>query len=191
MEKFKLKASKREDKTPNQIRREGQVPATMYGPDVEPENIQFGEKEFSRLPDAAYSHLIELDLDGKPVSVIIRHVQRKSTNERILNAQFYRVSQDKKLTVNVPIHLTGTAPAVVEGCQLFESNMEVEIECLPSNIPDFLVADISVLEKPDDVLHFGDLKISDSIRIVGPLDGVICKVVAPKASGDDKAEAKA
>ncbi len=190
MEKFKLKVSKREEKTPNQLRREGLVPATMYGPNLDSESIQFNEREFSRLPDAAYSHLIELDLDGKPISVIVRHVQRRSTNEKVLNAQFYRVSLDKKLTVTVPIVLTGTSPAVTEGCQLLESNLEVEIECLPNDIPDHITCDIGGLEKAEDLIHFGDLKFADTVRILAPLDGVVCKVVATKGSAAAE-EAKA
>ena len=193
MQKYKLKVSNREDKTPNQLRREGQVPATLYGPAVESESIQLDAYEFSRLPAAAYSHLIDLEYgDGKTNSVIIRQVQRVSTTEKVLNVQFYRVKLDKKLTVTVPIKLIGTSKAVSEGAQLFEAALSVDVECFPADIPDYLEGDLSLLKSPDDIMHFSDLKVAEEVRILNPEDGVVCKAVAPKvASGAEAAEEEA
>jgi ribosomal protein L25 (general stress protein Ctc) len=65
MEKIKLAVNKRDAKTPNQLRREGIIPGTLYGAGVESENIQLDAKEFRMLPAAAYSHMLEVDYDGK------------------------------------------------------------------------------------------------------------------------------
>lgn len=181
MEKYKLTASKREDKTPNQIRRDGNVPATVYGPTFEPQNVQFSAREFSRLPSGAFSHLLELDIgNGSPLNVIIRNVQRKSTDGQVLNVEFYRVRLDKKITVTVPIQFVGSAPAVVEGAQLFEMEQEVEIECLPTDIPDYAEADLSTLTEIDSVILISDLKISDKVKILNPPDAVVAKAAAPR-----------
>ncbi len=189
MEKYKLKVSKRDQKTPNQIRREGNVPATMYGANQEPENLQFSAREFSRLPSSAFSHLLELEVsNGKPINVIIRHVQRKSTTGDLLNVEFYRVRMDKKITVTVPIKFSGTSKAVVEGAQLFEMEQEVEIECLPSDIPDIVEADLSMLTEVDAVILISDLKVSDKVKILNPHDAVVAKAAAPRAEEEEKAE---
>ncbi|MBX9666249.1 MAG: 50S ribosomal protein L25 [Candidatus Obscuribacterales bacterium] len=184
MEKYTLKASKREDKTPNRIRQEGNVPATIYGPTFEPESIQFCAREFSRLPAAAFSHLLELDFGtGKPLNVIIRNVQRKSTTDSVVNVEFYRVRLDKKLTVTVPIKFVGTATAVTTwGAQLLESAVDVEVECMPNDIPDFIECDLSLLKELDSAINFSDLKVPASVKVLNPLDEVVARAVTPRST---------
>jgi large subunit ribosomal protein L25 len=193
MEKFTLKATKREGKTPNQIRREGNVPATMYGPSFQPESLQFDAREFSRLPAAAFSHLLELDMgSGKPVSVIIRNVQRVSTNDKVMNVEFYRVSLDKKLTVTVPIKFVGVSPAVkIYGAQFLESHVTVDIECFPGDIPDFIEADISSLKELDSAITFEELKIPGSVKILNPLEEVVARAVTPRTTAQEDTQAAA
>jgi large subunit ribosomal protein L25 len=180
MEKIKLAVQSREQKAPNQLRREGKIPATLYGPGQPSENVQVDAKEFSRLPGAAYSHMIELEVAGKSTNAIIRDVQRVSTNHNVLNIEFYRVRLDRKLTVTVPLKFIGTSPAVVGGGQLIEIFQEVEIECLPNDIPDFVEVDLSFIQEIDSALHFSDLKISDKVEILNPLDEVVAKVITPR-----------
>jgi large subunit ribosomal protein L25 len=190
MEKFTLKAEKREDKKPNAIRREGNVPGTLYGPAVPSESLQINAREFSRLPAAAYSHLLELEMgNGKPVSVIIRHVQRRSTSDEVINVEFYRVNLDKKLTVTVPIKFEGVSPAVTKGAQFIEAHMEVDIECFPHDIPDFLVCNISVLKDLDSAVTFGQLKIPGTVKVLNPLEEIVARAVTPRemSKADDTA----
>lgn len=180
MEKIKLKVSKREDKTPNLLRREGQIPATLYGANVPSENLQLCAREFGRLPGAAYSHMIELEIDGKVVNAIIRQVQKKSTKDHVYNVEFYRVNLDKKLTVTVPLKFVGASAAVHAGGQLVENYQDAELECLPGEIPDFVEIDLSLLEHMDSAIHFGQVKIAPTIKILNPHDEIVIKVVAPK-----------
>lgn len=190
MEKIKLVVTPRESKTPNLLRREGKVPATLYGRGVDSQCVQVDAKEFSRLPSAAYTHMIELDFgDKKGVNAIIRNVQRKSTNSNVLHIEFYKVALDRKLTMAVPLKFSGTAPAVTLGGQLIESFQEVEIECLPGDIPDYIEVDLGHLKEIEDSLHFGDLKISDKIKILNPHDEIVVKVVAPRTQTDEAAPA--
>ncbi|MGD9680988.1 MAG: 50S ribosomal protein L25 [Candidatus Obscuribacterales bacterium] len=189
MEKHSLNVKHREEKNPRELRRQGQIPATLYGPAFPSENLQFCAREFSRLPAAAYSHLLDLKFEnGKPATVIIRSVQRESTTDTPLHVEFYRVSLDKKLTVTVPIQFVGTAPAVVAGAQFFEVSPTVDIECLPGDIPEFVEADISTLEEFDSVLHFRDLKVGEEVKILNPEDGVVAKAASPKTQAAGGAE---
>ena len=103
MEKIKLSVKPREDKKPNLLRREGMVPATLYGPGQPSESVQVDAREFGRLPSAAYSHMIELNIAGKNANAVIREVQRRSTTHQLLNIEFYRVSMDRLLTMTVPL----------------------------------------------------------------------------------------
>jgi len=177
MEKIKLGIKEREGKTPNQLRREAQIPATVYGAGEQSKSVQIDEREFSRLPAAAFSHVIELDLgSGKPASVLIRQVQRQPTTSKVLNVEFYKVRLDQELTITVPLKFIGVAEAVtVKGGQLTHAHDEVEIECLPNDIPDFIEVDLSSLKEIEDAIHFADLKISPKIKILNPLDDVVAK----------------
>ncbi|MDZ4838243.1 MAG: 50S ribosomal protein L25 [Candidatus Melainabacteria bacterium] len=193
MEKFKLKAEKREDKKPNLLRREGNVPATIYGPAVPSESVQVNAREFGRLPAAAYSHLLELEIgDGKPVSVIIRNVQRKSTSDQVINVEFYRVSLDKKLHVSVPIHFVGVSPAVAtKGAQFLESHVTVDIECMPGDIPDFIECDISSLKDLDSAVTFHELKLPKSVTVLNPPDEIVARAVTPRTTAQEDTTAAA
>jgi large subunit ribosomal protein L25 len=193
MDKIKLAVAAREDKTPRQLRREAKIPATLYGPGQPSENVQIDAKEFSRLPKGAYSHMIELEMGkGKPVNAIIREVQRRGTTHEVLNVELYRVALDRKLTVTVPLKFIGVSTAVtVEGGQLIEVFQDAEIECLPGDIPDFIEADVSLITEIDQGLHFGELKISDKIKILNPEDEVVARVVAKKSAAEETPAAAA
>src|ERR1700722_9498709 len=148
MEKKKLSIKERENKTPNQLRREAQIPATMYGAGEPSKSVQVDEREFSRLPAAAFSHVIDLDVgNGKPVSVLIRNVQRQSTTSKVLNVEFYKVRLDQEITITVRLKFVGEAEAVtIKGGQITHAHDEVEIECLPNDIPDFIEVDLTALK---------------------------------------------
>jgi large subunit ribosomal protein L25 len=181
MEKIKLNVKEREAKTPNQLRREAQLPATLYGPGEPSTNLQIEEKEFISLPSAAHSHMIELDFGAqKTVNAIIRNVQRKASTSKIMNIELYKVRLDRKLTVTVPLKYVGVSEAVTQGGQLVEVNLEAEIECFPGDIPDTIEVDLSQLKEIDQSIHFGDLKISDKVEILNPLDEIIVKVITPR-----------
>ncbi|HEY9714509.1 MAG TPA: 50S ribosomal protein L25, partial [Chroococcales cyanobacterium] len=177
VEKIKLAVKPREEKTPNLLRREGNIPATLYGAGKDPESVQLDAREFSRLPAAAYTHMIELDHSGKKTNAIIREVQRRSTTHQVLNVEFYRVSMDKKLTMSVPLKFVGVSPAVTAGGQLIENFQEAEVECLPSDIPENIEVDLSALKEIEDSIHFENLKPPANVEILNPPDEVVVKVV--------------
>ncbi|MFN8552728.1 MAG: 50S ribosomal protein L25 [Candidatus Obscuribacterales bacterium] len=190
MEKIRLAVQAREDKTARALRRDGLVPATLYGPGQDSESVQVDAKEFSRLPAAAYSHMIELDFGTKQkVNAVIRHVQRRNINHNLMHVEFYRVRLDRKLTLSVPLKFVGTSQAVIKGGQLQENFQEAEIESLPGDIPDFLEVDLSMITEIEGAIHFSDLKVADTIKILNPADEIIAKVVAPRAVAEGGAPA--
>ncbi|HEY9720109.1 MAG TPA: 50S ribosomal protein L25 [Trichormus sp.] len=185
MEKIKLSVNPREGKTPNQLRREGIVPATLYGPGQPSESVQVDAREFGRLPSAAYSHMIELNIAGKSANAVIRDVQRRSTTHQLLHIEFYRVSMDRLLTMTVPLKFINTSPAAAEGGQLVEVFQSADIESLPGDIPEFIEVDLSVLKAIDDAIHFGDLKLAPTVKLLNPHDEIVAKVVAPRAAEEE------
>ncbi|MBY0359074.1 MAG: 50S ribosomal protein L25 [Candidatus Obscuribacterales bacterium] len=183
MERFKLKLEARESKTPNELRRSGKIPATLYGPDSESATVQVIEDEFVRLPGAAYSHVIELESPDGPVNALIRHVQRRATTHKILNVEFYRVAAGRKLTVTVPLKFVGVAPAVQKGGVLVEMFQTADIECVPSAIPDFIEVDVTRIENIDAGLHFSDLKVPAEVKVLNPMEELVARVIAKKGGG--------
>jgi large subunit ribosomal protein L25 len=185
MEKIKLAVKEREMKKPNQLRREGVIPATLYGPGQSAQSVQIDAREFSRLPSAAYSHMIELSMSGKAsTNAIIRHVQRKSTTHNVLNVEFYRVALDRKLTMTVPLKFVGVSKAVAAGNQFIELFQEAEIGCFPGDIPDALEVDISKLVEVDDAIHFSDIKLPKGVEILNPHDEIVARVVTPRTMAE-------
>lgn len=191
MEKFKLKLEDRAEMKPNALRRDGKIPATVYGPGVASVNAQLSQHEFVRLPAAAYSHIIELQSPKGPVSAIIRHVQRTHTTNEVLNVEFYRVASDRRLTVTVPLKYVGASEAVRAGGHFTENFTAAEVECLPADIPDYIEVDISAITEIDQGIHFSEVKVPDSIKILNPAEEVVCKVVAIKAEKTKKEDAAA
>lgn len=188
MEKIKLAVKEREAGTPNQLRREAKIPATLYGQGETSKNLQVDEKEFIHLPAAAYSHMIELDFgNGQPTNALIRHVQRHAASNKVLNVEFYKVRMDHKLTIVVPLQFVGTAPGVVKGGQLVESHIEAEIECFPNDIPDSIEVDLSTLEEIDDAIHFKDLKLPKGVEILNEPDDIVAKISEVRVAKEEEA----
>jgi large subunit ribosomal protein L25 len=196
MEKFKLKLDVREESSkPNKLRREGKIPGTLYGPGVSSDSIQVDAREFSRLPVAAYSHIVELQTAKGPTAALIRNVQREHTTNRVLNIEFYRVASDRKVTVAVPLSFVGASAAVQAGGVLQENYTTADIECFPGDIPDNIEVDISNIKELDHALHFSELKLPKGVVILNPHEEVVCRVVSPKggvaAAATDAAPAAA
>jgi large subunit ribosomal protein L25 len=186
MEKIKLKLESRDSQKPNQLRAQGKIPATLYGPGKPSENVQIDEKLFSRLPSAAFSHVIELETAAGPVNALIRQVQRRPTTHKPLNIEFYRVSADHKLTMTVPLSFVGESPAIQAGGMLVEIYQEAEIECLPKDIPDSIEVDLSKIIEIEQGLHFSDLTVPAGVEILNPPEEIIVRVVEPRVVEEEE-----
>jgi large subunit ribosomal protein L25 len=171
------------------LRREGKIPAVVYGGKDGPQPVAVNPKELSRLlhSQSGVNTLIALKVEGTPETrVLVREYQLDPVTHRLLHADFYRVAMDKVLTVTVPIHLTGEAPGVkAEGGLVEFVHREVEIEVLPADIPEHITVDISSLGLHDGV-RVRDLPAGKWTALSEP-DMLIVHVIAPKAEAEPAA----
>ena len=176
-----IKAKSREDKKPNALRQSGFVAATIYGHGFESKSLQINAKEFSKIPHKAYSHIKELDVEGgEKYQVLIRSVQVDPVKDNYLNIEFYRIKSDEKLTVKISLNYTGHSPAVTLGGVLIVSYNEIEIQCLPKDIPDSVDVDLGQILEIGQAIHAKDLKLGNEIKVMIRPEEVLAKVEIAK-----------
>ena len=175
---FSIDAEPRSDEgkgASRRLRRSGRVPAILYGGDTQPQSISLDQNRiFHDLAEEAfYSHILSLKLEGKTQKVILRDVQRHPAKPIILHVDFQRVDDKQTLNIHVPLHFIGddVCPGVkLEGGQVSHQIIEVEITCLPKNIPEFIEVDVSEL-KIGDAVHLTDLKLSEGVTLTALTHG--------------------
>jgi large subunit ribosomal protein L25 len=177
-------------------RREGFVPAVVYGRGRTPRALSVGRKDLlAALRTAGRNALIDLriaqDGEGQAETVMIEEIQRDHVRREILHVDLHLISLTEALDVNVPVALTGTPEAVASGTGILEQlRREVEVRCLPTQIPDRLTLDVSGLGVGDS-LHVSDLKVAEGIEILTPPEEVLAAVVAPAAEEEAAPAAEA
>lgn len=186
-DKIKLQVNKRKitGRKVKTLRREGIIPANIYGKDVKSLAIQLPVKEFHKaFKVAGETNIIELkiDKDAKVRSVLVNNIHRHPVTDYYLHIDFHQVDLTKKVTVNIPVELKGDAPAVSKGGVLIHQINEVEVEALPTDLPDQFTLDISKLEDIGQSLTLKDLKVdTKKVTIVAEnLDEVVVQVEEPK-----------
>ena len=163
------------------LRREGMVPAVMYGHGEDPRSLMVPERELAHLLGriSVENTLVDLKVgSGKAQKVLIREVQRHPWRTDILHVDFFQIQADEEIKVNVPLRLEGTPYGVRNsGGILQQSRYELEVQCLPSDIPEVFVHDVSDLDIGD-VLHISDLDTGNIVPLEDP-ELTICTVVPP------------
>lgn len=187
MERISLNASVRNESgkgVARSLRRSGRIPAVLCGKGVST-SLSLDPAKVRKLImlGHAESTLIDLKLEGAADKsdkiAILRDYQKDPVTGELLHVDFFEVSMDEKIRVTVPIELTGKTPlGVVEGGLLQLVSREVEIECLPSMIPDNILADASALGVGDS-LHVRDLSLPEGIIFVTEPEHVILNIAAP------------
>ncbi|HEY3314726.1 MAG TPA: 50S ribosomal protein L25 [Bacillota bacterium] len=199
MEQVLLQAAKRETGkgSAHATRREGYVPAVLYGKGVEAVAVKVPAKDFGRVLNtrAGRNSIIRLAIgeDGAvdERTCMVKDVQQDPVRGDIVHADFYQISLKDRLRTVVPIRVVGEELAQKGGGILQHQLWEIEVECLPTNIPDHLVADVSTLAIGHH-LSVADLKIPEGVEVVTELDTVVASLVAPKAVEEEvKPEAAA
>ena len=145
------------------------VPAIVYGGNKEPQSISIAARELNKAleNDAFYSSIIGLSIDGKVEEVLIKALQRHPAKPRVLHADFQRIVAGQKVTVHVQLHFTNEDTCVgvkQEGGMVFRNLPEVEVSCLPKDLPDFIEVDLLNL-KLGESLHLTDLKLPEGVEI--------------------------
>lgn len=178
-----IKAKLRENKKPNALRESGFIPATLYGHSFESKSIQVSAKEFSKVPHRAYSHVNLLEVEGgENYDVLIKNVQVDPVKNIFLNVEFYRITKGEKVKVKVPIRYVGHSPAVVAGGVLIVAYNELEIQCLPKDIPDDIEVNLEEITEIGQSIHIKDLKskVGEAIAFLQHHDEVVVRVETPK-----------
>lgn len=175
------------------LRQQGVVPGVIYGHGVSLQPVQVGERELTRfLARISASSLINVQVAGEslPRLAIIREIQRDVLTQKVTHFDFLQVSLSERMRAAVPIVLVGTSPAVTDGQGvLLQGLSSLEVECLPTELPEEIRADISGLVSVDDQITVADLVIADGIAVHTPPDHMVARVIAEKAIAEEEVEA--
>lgn len=184
VEQVTLKAKKREETgsgAAGRLRREGWVPAVIYGHGRDARSLKVDDTELRQLlSDISVDNtLVDLEVEDDGVErVLIREVQTHPWRSQVLHVDFFQIREDEEIRVAIPIRYTGEALGVRESGGILQTNRnELEVECLPSEIPDYFEVDVTDLEIGDS-LHLSDLN-TGGVRPLEDLDATLCVVVPP------------
>lgn len=172
-ELFELEAQPRELHGTSANRRmrriEGMIPAVIYGAKKEATSISLSHNFVKRAleNEAFFSHILTIDVAGKKEKVVVKDIQRHPYKPVILHMDFLRINAKEKLQMNVPLHFINEdqAPGAKEGGVITHHLTEVEISCLPSNLPEFIEVDLANLEMGA-AIHLTELKLPKGLELI-------------------------
>ena len=171
---FTLHAKGREDSGKGASRRlrrlAGEIPAIVYGGKKDPQSLTLIHKDVLKAleNEAYYSHIISLDVDGKSQDVVLKDVQRHPAKTAILHLDFLRINKTTALTIRVPLHFINEDNCVgvkKEGGIISHTMSELEVQCLPKDLPEFIEVDVSELALGS-TLHISDIKLPKGVESV-------------------------
>jgi large subunit ribosomal protein L25 len=171
-ESFVIEAEPRTDLgkgASRRLRHAGKVPAIIYGGDKEPVGITLAHDPLvhSLENEAFYSSILTIDVDGSKEKAVLKDLQRHPAKPVILHADFLRIDENEKLKMHVPLHFTNEeqAPGVKIGGVLTHNVTEVEIQCLPKDLPEYLEVDMAGVEI-EQIIHLTDIKLPEGVELV-------------------------
>lgn len=186
MTEYKLEAAAREGGKPKHLRRQGRIPAVVYGHRRESQAISVDALGFNQVAEHGGNILINLVLPDGQDTVMVKDIQRDPLRGRIVHVDFLAVSLDEVLTASVPLTIIGD-DAVTEAGGIVQHQMrEVEVECLPTDVPSHITVDVSQLRIGDHITA-GDLAIPESVKLLTDSDEIIITVIAPRVAEAEQA----
>jgi large subunit ribosomal protein L25 len=177
MDKIVLRAEPRTltGKQVNQLRRQGKLPAVLYGHQFEPTPVVFDLKPTQlALSGLSPSELVTIVLNGSEHAALVREKQRDYIRGTLLHVDFQVVSLTETIRASVDIELTGSSPAVqyLNGV-VINGLTKIEVECFPQDLPQHIVVDISKLAHISDAIFVRDLKVADKVKVLSHADEMI------------------
>lgn len=172
------------------LRREGKIPAILYGPNTKPILLHVGTHDLEvalkkgKIGQSLFNLTIENE-NSFSKTVMIRELQTQPVTRAFLHADFYEIDMDRKTTVNVPVEMVGKAIGVESGGLLQVICRELTISCLPSNIPDTIKIDVSELGIGDSI-HAQDIPLGEGIEIDSDVNFTVVTVLSPKLESDEQ-----
>ncbi|MDP2856836.1 MAG: 50S ribosomal protein L25 [Bacillota bacterium] len=193
MEQLQIEAVVREPATPSAIRRSGMIPAIMYGRDLEPVELQVDYRQFEKaLGHGARSRVINLLVGaaGDSYPVMLKEVQYDPRKGHIIHADFHKISLKEKVHTRVPVLVVGGDEVEKRGGIVQHQLREIEVECLPTNIPARFTANISTLEIGHHI-SISDIQFPEGVKPVDEPDVVVVTIVAPRRVEEEEVAAPA
>ncbi len=186
-----LKAEKREElkKQVKHLLEGGFIPAVLYGPDVETTSIKVSEKDFLKIfKETGESELFKLALDKDEFLVLVKDIQKDILSGRIIHIDFYQPKLGQKMELAVPLKFVGEAPAQRKGGIIVKVMHELEIECLPRQIPKEIQVDLSTLEDIDSVIKIKDLNLPEGVKPLVSEENIVVSVSEPEKEEEQPQE---
>lgn len=190
MQKQSIKAEKRKviGRKVKTLRREGILPANIYGKKIKSEAVRVNIKDFAEVfSKVGETGLIELVLEGKKRPVLIHNVQTDPITDMAVHADFFQVDLKEKVTAQIPVELTGESSTEKEGKGTVVQYIdEIEVEALPTDLLEKFEIDLTVLKEVDDAVKVEDLKVEKSkVDIKNEPDQIIVKVEPPRKEEEE------
>ena len=176
MKSITIQGTKRETvgkKSTKALRDAELVPCVVYG-GAETLNFSATEKSFKGLVYTPEAHTVSIEVDGKTIPAVLQDIQFHPLTDKILHADFYQLSDDKPVVMEVPVRLTGRAKGVVSGGAMRQSFRKLKVKALPGNLPDEIVVDVTPL-KIGNKLYVGDVK-TNNFTFMHPDNAVVVAV---------------
>jgi large subunit ribosomal protein L25 len=185
-----LRVTQREKKAKRSEKDKETIPAVLYGKGTENVLVSVKDRDFQDIfSQVGESAIFKLSLEGQDErNVIIKEVQRDILSGKPIHADFYQVRMDEEIEAMVEVEFVGEAPAVKElGGVLVKNVDEIEVECLPGDLPPKIMVDVSELKTFDDHIYVKDLKVSDRVELLVDPETVVA-MVSPPRSEEELAE---
>lgn len=162
------------------FRKQNIIPAVCYGKGFETRSVQVEYQAFRKVyKQASTTQVLNLNVDGKKLPVLIHQIDYNPVSDRFDHVDFLQIDMSKKVTATVPVEVTGLSPAVKNfNAIVTVVKQEVEVKCLPMDIPHEILVDVSTLENVGDSIHISDLKLGDKVEILDDLEETLVSVNA-------------
>ncbi|MGD9010060.1 MAG: 50S ribosomal protein L25/general stress protein Ctc [Desulfobacteraceae bacterium] len=194
MDNIELKAQPRTTKgngPARAMRRDGRIPAVLYGPKSEPNMISIGARDLDNIlkQGSIGRSIINLEIDGVKgtTAAMVKEMQTHPMSQNVLHIDFYKVDMTRKIKVNVPVITTGISAGVELGGMLQIIRRELEVYCLPNLIPQAITIDITDLEIGDSV-HVNDIEAEGDVEIPHDVDFTVLTILSPKKAEEEGEE---
>jgi large subunit ribosomal protein L25 len=182
MKSISIKGSERESvgkKATKAVRDAGMVPCVIYGGN-QPVHFVADERAFKDLVYTPNAHTVVVELNGTSFNVIMQDIQFHPVSDKILHIDFFQLSDDKEIVMEVPVKITGTSPGVLLGGVLRLNQRRLKVKALPKNLPDFVEASISELQMGNK-LYVTKLE-TNNFKLMHPDNTVVCQVRISRAA---------
>lgn len=185
---MKIDVSKREvtGKQVNKLRKEGLIPASIFGPNYDSVNVSVNKRDFAKLyKEVGHNNIFDIAIEGgkSPFKALVKDVQEDTLKGEVISVSFYKIDENKKLKVEVPVKFVGESKAVKNGLGFLVTLTEsVPIYCLPKDILHEIVINLDELEEVNSSVSYADIKLGENIDLDPSIEptSVIVRVAPPQ-----------